>query len=98
MAEGKKVTSSSTKNSGYMADESPIFSKGNYFLMAIGAAIIILGMVLMAGGKTDDPKVFNYQEVYSKMRITIAPILIIIGVLVKVYAIFRKSPASSTEQ
>jgi hypothetical protein len=44
----------------------------------------------MAGGKSDDPNVFNANEVYSTRRITIAPIVILIGLAIEVYAIFRK--------
>jgi len=47
-------------------------------------------MYLMSGGKSDDPSVFSNTEVYSKTRITIAPILIIIGLMIEVYAIFKK--------
>lgn len=75
------------------ADESPIFYKANFLLMIIGAVIIIAGMVIMAGGKSSDPKVFDYNEVYSKTRITVAPILIIIGILVEIYAIFKRPAA-----
>ncbi|MEO8117597.1 MAG: DUF3098 domain-containing protein [Bacteroidota bacterium] len=74
----------------------PLFSKQNYTWMAIGAALILLGMVLMAGGKSQDPHVFNTNEIYSTVRITIAPILIVGGLLVEIYAIFKKSvPAES---
>ncbi|MEO7209416.1 MAG: DUF3098 domain-containing protein [Chitinophagaceae bacterium] len=73
-----------------------LFSKQNYTWMAIGAAIILLGMVLMAGGKSQDPHVFNTNEIYSTVRITIAPILIVGGLLIEIYAIFKKSvPAES---
>ncbi len=69
---------------------TPLFGKQNYIWMGIGAVIIALGMLVMAGGKSADPKAFNYNEVYSTTRITIAPILIILGLLVEVYAIFKK--------
>jgi hypothetical protein len=77
-------------------DDAPLFGKQNIMLMGIGAIIIILGMIVMAGGKSPDPKVFNYNEVYSTVRITVAPILIILGILVEVVAIFRK-PAAKAE-
>ena len=64
-------------------------------LMVLGAVIIVLGMVLMAGGRSSDPKVFDYNEVYSKTRITVAPILIIIGILIEIVAIFRQ-PRTTT--
>ena len=58
--------------------------------MLVGAALIIVGMLLMSGGKSADPNVFNPNEVYSFRRITLAPIVIIIGFIVEVYAIFKK--------
>jgi uncharacterized membrane protein len=67
------------------------FGKTNYIWMLIGAALIILGMLLMAGGKSNDPNVFNPDEVYGFRRITLAPIIIIFGFIVEVYAIFKKS-------
>lgn len=71
--------------------ETPsMFTKENYMWMLIGILIIALGMFLMAGGKSDDPNVFNKDEVYSTTRITIAPILIILGLVVEIYAIFKK--------
>ncbi len=68
-----------------------LFSKDNYIWMFIGAAVIALGMVLMGGGKSPDPNVFDTKEVYSTTRITIAPLMIVFGLLIEVYAIF-KSP------
>ena len=79
-----------------MADEKvnpSIFSKTNYTWMLAGAVIIAIGMFLMAGGKSEDPNVFNKDEVYSTTRITIAPILILLGLVVEIYAIFKKTKA-----
>ena len=67
-----------------------IFSKDNYVWMAIGAAVITIGMFLMAGGASTDPNVFNKDEVYSTTRITIAPLLILAGLVIEIYAIFKK--------
>jgi hypothetical protein len=67
------------------------FGRSNYIWMMVGAALIILGMILMSGGKSADPNVFNANEVYSFRRITLAPILIIAGFIVEIYAIFKKS-------
>lgn len=67
-----------------------LFTKDNYTWMIIGAVIIGLGMILMAGGKNENPDTFDVNVVYSKTRITIAPILIVAGLLVEVYAIFKK--------
>lgn len=70
--------------------KTTLFTKENYTWMIIGGVVIALGMILMSGGKSDDPNVFNNNEVYSTTRITIAPLLIVAGLLIEVYAIFKK--------
>ncbi|WP_407526078.1 DUF3098 domain-containing protein [Lacibacter sp. MH-610] len=67
-----------------------IFDKQNYLWMVIGAVTIILGFLLMIGGKSADPNVFNKEEVYSFRRITLAPILIVAGLIIEIYAIMKK--------
>lgn len=68
-----------------------LFSKENYRWMLAGIVLIALGMFLMSGGKSNtDPAVFNKEALYSPIRITVAPILIIAGLVVEVFAIFRK--------
>lgn len=54
--------------------------------MFIGLAFIAIGFILMAGGGSDDPNVFN-EEIYSFRRIRLAPTLIIIGLGIEIYAI-----------
>src|SRR4051794_33830522 len=66
------------------------FTKENFKWMIIGGVIIILGMILLSGGKNEDPNVFDPNIVYSTTRITVAPILIIAGLLVELYAILKK--------
>lgn len=73
----------------------PLFGKENYMWMLIGAVIVLVGIFLMVGGKSPDPNVFNKEEVYSKTRITIAPILILGGLVVEIFAIFKKNKASA---
>lgn len=68
-----------------------IFGKSNYIWMLVGALLITAGMLLMTGGKSTDPNVFNASEVYSFRRITLAPIVMIIGFLVEIYALFKKA-------
>ncbi len=63
-----------------------VFEKKNYKFMLIGVAFIALGFILMAGGGSDDPNVFN-PEIYSWRRIRLAPALILIGFGFEVYAI-----------
>ena len=61
----------------------------NYKLLAIGLAIIILGFVLMAGGGSEDPNVFD-ESIYDFRHITLAPIVVLIGFGFEVYAIMKK--------
>lgn len=68
-----------------------IFGKDNLRWMMIGLVVIAIGLVLMAGGKGEDPNVFAENEVYSMKRITLAPLMIVAGLLIEVYAIMRKS-------
>jgi len=70
--------------------DSSIFSKDNYIWMLAGVVVMAIGMFLLAGGKSDDPGIFNPKEVYHPTRITIAPILILAGLVIEVFAIFRK--------
>lgn len=72
---------------------APLFAKDNLVWMLIGAVIVALGFILMSGGKSTDPRVFDTKEVYSTTRITIAPILIVAGLIVEIYAIFKKPKA-----
>jgi hypothetical protein len=72
-----------------------LFTKENYRWMIIGAVIVALGMILMSGGKNADPNTFDYNVVYSTTRITISPILIVAGLLIEVYAIFKRPKQSA---
>ncbi len=67
-----------------------LFSKENYKWMLVGLIVIAIGFILMVGGKSSDPNVFLEKEVYSVRRITIAPVLIIVGLLIEIFAIMRK--------
>jgi hypothetical protein len=68
----------------------PLFEKANYMWMIGGLIIMVIGYLLMSGGRSDDPNTFNPDEVYSTTRITIAPILILAGLVVLIFAIFRQ--------
>ncbi len=67
-----------------------LFEKDNLKWMLIGAVVMAIGFFLMAGGRSEDPNVFNPDEVYGVRRITIAPIIILAGLVIEIYAIFRK--------
>lgn len=75
------------KNSS--ADIGFAIAKENYKLIIIGFGIIVLGFILMIGGKSDDPNVFN-PEVFSTMRITIAPLIVLFGFIFEIWAILKK--------
>ncbi len=67
-----------------------MFSRANYMWMLAGIIVIALGMVLMSGGiSNNNPAIFDRSAVYSFTRITIAPILVIIGLVIEIFAIFR---------
>ncbi len=66
-----------------------LFDKENLLWMLGGVAVMIIGFLLMAGGRSEGPNVFDPKEVYSTTRITIAPILILAGLVILVIAIFR---------
>ena len=63
-----------------------LFGKRNYIIMLVGIAVIALGFILMSGGGSDDPNVFN-PEIYSWRRIRLAPALVILGLGIEIYAI-----------
>ncbi len=63
--------------------------KENYKLMAIGFAVIVLGFILMAGGGSDDPNVFN-PDIFSFRRITLAPVVLLFGFAFEIFAIMKK--------
>ena len=65
------------------------FGKRNYKFMIVGIIFIALGFILMSGGGSDDPNVFN-EEIYSFRRIRIAPLIVIIGFAIEIYAILRR--------
>lgn len=77
---------SKNKNTAPTPQQEFIFQRKNYIFMFIGLACITLGFVLMSGGGTDDPNVFN-PEIYNFRRIRLAPTLVLIGLGIEVYAI-----------
>lgn len=66
-----------------------LYGKSFYMWMLIGVALIALGMFLMAGGN-QAPTEWNTDEIYSFRRTVLAPSVILVGLVVEVYAIFKK--------
>ncbi|MCC7521056.1 MAG: DUF3098 domain-containing protein [Flavobacteriaceae bacterium] len=70
-----------------------LFDKMNYYIMIIGIVLIAIGFILMSGGGSEDPNVFN-EEIYNFQRIRLAPTLVIIGLGLQVFAILYKKKAA----
>jgi len=84
MAKAKKQVGTNTE----------FFNKENYILMLAGLVLLAIGVMLMIGGKSTDPKVFDPKEVYSPMRIKVAPILMILGFIIEIFAIMKRPKKS----
>lgn len=88
------VTSAKKAKNTSQPQTSFVFGKKNYKFMFIGLAVIALGFILMAGGGSDDPNVFN-EEIFSMRRIHIAPMVVVIGFAIEVYAILLNPNSDS---
>lgn len=64
--------------------------RDNYFYLIIGFVIIMIGFLLMKGGKSNDPNVFDGNEIFSFRRITLAPLVVLIGFAFEIWAIMKK--------
>jgi len=73
-----------------------LFDRTNYAWMLAGLGLILIGFFLLAGGKSADPNVFNDAEIYSFRRITLAPLVMLAGFGIEVYAIMRKPRTATT--
>ena len=72
-----------------------LFGKKNFILLVVGLVLIAFGFILMSGGGSDDPNVFN-PEIFSSRRIIVAPIFVLAGFIVEIFAIMSK-PQDSGE-
>lgn len=90
MADKKPVTTSAATPT---PSSESLFGKQNITWILAGIVVIAIGLFLMSGGNSGDPNVFNKDSIYSTTRITIAPIVILIGLGIEVFAIFRKPKA-----
>jgi len=74
-----------------------LFDKENYMWAIAGFVLVFLGFYLMSGGKSANPHEFHYDEIYSFQRITLSPIVILIGYGVEIYAIMKRPKQASSE-
>ena len=72
--------------------EPLVFGRENYKWMLIGIVVMVIGFICMAGGAMPSPDVWQEDLIYSPVRILYAPILIVLGLVIEVYAIFKKQP------
>ncbi len=78
-----KTTETAIKKEGFA------FGKENYMFMIIGVIVIIIGNLLMIGGGSEDPNVFD-PEIFNFRRLTLAPVVILVGFIIEIFAIMRK--------
>jgi hypothetical protein len=90
MAKEKKTAEATKVVNG--KKEGFAFGPENYKLMIIGLIVLFSGYLLMVGGGSEDPNVFS-EEIFSFRRITLAPIVILCGFVIEIFAIMKKSKA-----
>jgi uncharacterized membrane protein len=87
----EQATTTASKTTNVAPD---LFGKENYMYMLAGLVVMAIGFFLMAGGKSPNPTKFNDSEIYSATRITVAPLLIIVGFIIEIVAIMKKPKAN----
>jgi hypothetical protein len=79
-----------TENTGEISpNKQPLFRKVNYILVGVGVLFLVLGYILLSGGGSDDPEVFN-PAIYNARRLVVAPILMLIGLVLPIAAIMYR--------
>jgi hypothetical protein len=86
--EKSTLTDKETPNAGF------VFDKENYKLLLIGIGFLVVGFALMVGGRSDSPDFFNY-EMFNFQRLTLSPILLMIGYVIGIFAIMKRPRKSS---
>jgi hypothetical protein len=84
------MSTTKTNTNKPMGNQTFLFDRSNYMWMIGGVVLILIGFALMSGGKSADPHQFNFDEIYSFRRITLAPIVVLLGFAVEIYAIMKK--------
>lgn len=68
-----------------------VLNKKNYLFIILGCVVVILGFVLMSGGGSENPDIFNEEELFSFRRITLAPFLVMLGYGLVLFGIMKKN-------
>lgn len=74
-----------------MSNSNFAFSKENYIWLGIGMVLLVVGYLLMSGGGSDNPNEFHADQLFSARRITLAPVTVLAGYVIILYAILKKS-------
>ena len=93
MAKKETNKTISTEKTNVTSKEGFVFSKINFQLLIASLVIIVIGYVLMAGGKSEDPNKFS-EEIFNFQRITLAPIVVLAGYALGIYTILKKSDSA----
>jgi hypothetical protein len=79
------------ENNGDLSpNKQPLFRKINYILIGAGILFLVLGYILISGGGSDDPEVFN-PAIFDVQRLVIAPILLLVGLILEIVAIMYRA-------
>jgi len=78
------------ENTGEISpNKQPLLRKTNYILIGVGILFLALGYILLSGGGSDDPEIFN-PEIYNKRRLVVAPVLMLIGLIIPIVALMYR--------
>ncbi len=75
-----------------------IFNKSNYTFLIVGVLLNVVGFLLMIGGAAENLNDFNDKELFSPIRITIAPIIILLGYVIIIYSIMKRPKTSENQE
>lgn len=79
-----------------MSKDAFVFGRRNYKLLIIGLVFVVIGFLLMLGGGSDDPYVFN-NDIFNKQRIVIAPAFVLLGFVIEIFAIMSTPKEEATK-
>ncbi len=91
------TVSTRSKTPSAPTKSSLVFGRTNYILILTGIGLVALGLLLMSGGAMPSPDVWDESLIYSTRRVLIAPIVILLGLIVEIVAIFRNTDRKREE-